>query len=60
MTIALVERFLQTLKTRLSVIEKDPKNTGYKFVSDAAELTKTKKVTPHDVTMFFAARDSQG
>ena len=41
-------------------MEKDPKNTAYKLVSDAAELTKTMKVTPHDNTMFFAARDSHG
>ena len=50
--IGVVERMIQTIKRRLAVMRIDQTNTPYKLASDVAEITKTLRITPHDVTKF--------
>ena len=48
--IGVVERMIQTLKRRLGVLGIDPANTPYKLASDVAEIIKTLRIAPQDVT----------
>ena len=48
--IRVVERMIQTLKRRLAVLRIDKTNTPYWLASDATEIKKTLRITPHGVT----------
>ena len=49
-SIGVVERLIQKLKRRLSVMKTDPNNTPFKIVSSLAEIFKKLTITPHRVT----------
>ena len=48
--IGVVERMIQTLKRRLAVMRIDKINSPYRLASNVAEIIKTLRITPHDVT----------
>ena len=45
-----VERMIQTMKSRLAVMKIDQSNTPFKLASDVAEIIKKLRITPHGVT----------
>ena len=49
-SIGVLEKLIQTLKRRLGIIKIDPNNTPFKIASSVAELIKTLRITPHEVT----------
>ena len=48
--IGVVERIIQISKRRLAVMRNDKTNTPYKLASDADEIFKTLRITPHSIT----------
>ena len=58
--IGVVERMIQTLKCRQSIIKIGQTNTQYKLASVVAEIKKTLRFTPHVVTKISSLEPNMG